>query len=123
MGKYEEMFGLEACLESIRFDVEKLGRDPKEMLGEYIIRAEQDVFFNKKMIDAMKLYIRENGIRWNDISRSDFARMAWKMSYEEYLACDCTRCREKECVHRGCFRRLPKIDGGLGLCPNLAKFK
>lgn len=25
----------------------------------------------------------------------------------------------EECPHRGAYRRVPKIDGGLGLCPNL----
>ena len=44
----------------------------------------------------------------------------WKMSYEEFKKCDCSNCK-KECIHRGTFRRVPLIDGGLGLCPNLAK--
>ena len=28
---------------------------------------------------------------------------------------------KKDCVHRDAFRRMPRIDGGLGLCPNLKK--
>ena len=24
-----------------------------------------------------------------------------------------------DCIHRNAYRRLPEIDGGLGLCPNL----
>lgn len=26
---------------------------------------------------------------------------------------------KEECPHRDAYRRLPEIDGGLGLCPNL----
>ncbi len=43
----------------------------------------------------------------------------WKMSYEEFQKCDCTQCDKMECIHRGAYRRVPHIDGGLGLCPNL----
>lgn len=48
------------------------------------------------------------------------ARTSWKMSYAEYVACDCTRCSRRDgCPHRGAYRRVPIVDGGLGLCPNL----
>ena len=43
----------------------------------------------------------------------------WKMTFEEYQKCDCTHCDNNDCVHRNAFRRVPIIDGGLGLCPNL----
>ena len=43
----------------------------------------------------------------------------WKMTYEEYQKCDFTHCDNKDCIHRGAFRRVPVVDGGLGLCPNL----
>ncbi|GFI17436.1 hypothetical protein IMSAGC009_02607 [Lachnospiraceae bacterium] len=43
----------------------------------------------------------------------------YKMTYEEFQKCDCTHCDKKDCVHRGAYRRVPCIDGGLGLCPNL----
>ena len=43
----------------------------------------------------------------------------WKMSYEEFQKCDCTQCNNKDCIHRDAFRRVPVIDGGLCLCPNL----
>ena len=43
----------------------------------------------------------------------------YKMSYEEFQKCDCTQCDNKDCIHRNAFRRVPVIDGGLGLCPNL----
>lgn len=52
--------------------------------------------------------------------REWFDRSAWKCTYDEYLACYCPDCENKEtCKHSGCFRRMPEIDGGLGLCPNL----
>ena len=53
------------------------------------------------------------------MTREEFERSNWKMTYEEYMACYCPKCKNHECVHRECFRRLPKVDGGLGLCPNL----
>lgn len=43
----------------------------------------------------------------------------WKMSYEEYKKCYCPECTRRNCPHREAFRRVPVIDGGLGLCPNL----
>lgn len=43
----------------------------------------------------------------------------WKMTYEEYKKCYCPDCSKTDCIHRGTFRRVPGIDGGLGLCPNL----
>ncbi len=58
-------FSLRACLESVEFEVECLHGNPFEMLGRYMIRAEQDVFFNKTMIEAVKVYIKENNLRWD----------------------------------------------------------
>lgn len=26
---------------------------------------------------------------------------------------------KEDCIHRNAYRRVPEIDGGLGLCPNL----
>ena len=47
--------------------------------------------------------------------------LGWKCSYEEYAACYCPKCDRKEsCIHANAFRRMPVIDGGLGLCPRLA---
>lgn len=40
-------------------------------------------------------------------------------SYEEYVACYCANCTRENCPHRGAYRRVPRIDGGLALCPNL----
>lgn len=55
------------------------------------------------------------------MTREQFEKTAWKMSYEEYQKCYCPNCDKKECPHREAFRRVPHIDGGLGLCPNLEK--
>lgn len=62
--EYEDLYGLQACLESVEFSVEFLHQDPLTELGRAIVRAEQDVFFNRTMIDAWKQYIRDHGIRW-----------------------------------------------------------
>lgn len=48
-----------------------------------------------------------------------FKQTSWKMSYEEYKKCYCPDCKRKDCLHREAFRRVPVIDGGLGVCPNL----
>lgn len=53
-------------MESVEFDVEFLHKDPFEELGRAIVRAEQDIFFNKTMIEAWKQYIREHNLNWND---------------------------------------------------------
>lgn len=45
----------------------------------------------------------------------------WKMTFEEFQKCDCTQCKKEGCPHRQAYRRVPHIDGGLGLCPNLSK--
>ena len=59
-------FGMEACMESVEFSVEYLHQNPFEELGRCMIRAEQDVLFNTRMIVAWKRYIKEHGIKWND---------------------------------------------------------
>ena len=45
---------------------------------------------------------------------------SYKCSYEEYKACCCENCYRSGCVHRNAYRRLPIVDGGLGLCRNLS---
>ena len=53
-------------------------------------------------------------------TREEFAKTGWKMTYEEYQKCYCPDCdKRNDCVHFQAFRRVPMIDGGLGLCPNL----
>lgn len=55
------------------------------------------------------------------MTREEFEKTNWKMSYEEYQLCNCCKCNNDKCIHRNAFRRVPEIDGGLGLCPNLVK--
>ena len=66
MKSFEEQFGMKACYDAVVSEVEKWHKNPFEMLGRYIIRNEQDVFFNARMIDAVKKYIKDNNIQWND---------------------------------------------------------
>lgn len=56
------------------------------------------------------------------ITRKEFESGAWSISFEEYMKCYCPECERKDtCIHSGAFRRLPVVEGGLGLCPNLTK--
>ena len=48
-----------------------------------------------------------------------FKETSYKMSYEEYKKCCCPECKRENYIHRDTYRRIPKIDGGLGLCLNL----
>ena len=51
-----------------------------------------------------------------------YTRTNYRMTYEEYKACYCPECpKMTTCCHASAYRRLPKIDGGLGLCKNLLK--
>ena len=52
------------------------------------------------------------------MNREDFEHTGWKMTYEEHELCNCNKC-DRECIHRGAYRRVPKIDNGLALCPRL----
>lgn len=54
-------------------------------------------------------------------TREWFATTNYKMSYEEYIKCYCPECKRENCIHRDAYRRLPEIDGGLGLCQNLKR--
>lgn len=53
------------------------------------------------------------------MTREEFAKTYWQCTYEEYMACYCPECDNENCIHRNCYRRVPEIDGGLALCPNL----
>lgn len=55
-------FGMEACMDSVAFHVETLEEDPFDLLADFEQRAEEDVYFNKTMIDAVKQYIEEKGL-------------------------------------------------------------
>lgn len=50
-----------------------------------------------------------------------FETTNYKMTYEQYTKCYCPCCNKKDCPHRNAYRRMPEIDGGLGLCYNLKK--
>lgn len=53
------------------------------------------------------------------MTREQFEHTGWKMTFAEFQACDCTRCSRDACPHREAYRRVPFVDGGLALCPNL----
>ena len=61
-----EDFSLNSCYESVVFEVEILKVNVFEELGRAIIRAGQDVFYNKKMIEAYKKYISDHNMKWNE---------------------------------------------------------
>lgn len=70
----------------------------------------------------MENFMQQHKKEENSMTRGEFKNNTnWKMSYEEFQKCDCTNCDKKDCIHRDAFRRVPVIDGGLGLCPNLEK--
>lgn len=48
-----------------------------------------------------------------------FKQTDYRMSYEEYKKCYCPKCDKTDCIHRDSYRRMPEIEGGLGLCSNL----
>lgn len=57
-------FSLEACYEAVVFEVETLHKNIFEAYGKALVRAKQDIFFNKTMIKAYEAYIENKGIRW-----------------------------------------------------------
>lgn len=59
-------YSLKACYDAVVFEVEILNENVFKALGRAIIRKEQDIFFNKTMIDAYKLYIKNHNIKWSD---------------------------------------------------------
>lgn len=59
-------YSYKACMESVVDYIETFGQDPIRMLGEYTLRAQQDIFFNKTMLTALNDYIKEHNIKWND---------------------------------------------------------
>lgn len=55
------------------------------------------------------------------MTKEEYKNTNWKMTYEQYQKCYCPECDKANCPHREAFRRVPKIDGGLGLCPRLRR--
>lgn len=64
MNNYD--FGLDACKQSVCFQIEELHQNPIKLLGEFTLRAKQDAFFNRTMITALLGYIEEHNIKWSD---------------------------------------------------------
>ena len=50
-------FSLDACYESVTFDIEFLHRNIFEEYGKALVRSKQDICFNKTMIKAYEKYI------------------------------------------------------------------
>ena len=53
-------FGIQACKESIMFDVEYSGKKLYELLEKYVERANRDAFFNRSMVLACWELINED---------------------------------------------------------------
>lgn len=53
------IFGIQACKESILFDVEFFHKDLYILLKEYVDRANNDILFNKAMVLACWELINE----------------------------------------------------------------
>ena len=62
---FEEQYGFKACYDTVVIEIERYKQDPLKLLGKYILRADQDTWFNKTMIDALKQYIKDKNIKWN----------------------------------------------------------
>lgn len=45
-------YGINACKKSIKWDVEHLHKNLYQLLGEFVERANHDIFFNRAMILA-----------------------------------------------------------------------
>lgn len=59
-------FSLEACYESVVFEIEFCHANIFESYGRALVRAQQDILFNKTMIKAYEKYINEHDIKWTD---------------------------------------------------------
>lgn len=64
--EYEDLYGDVACYEAVVFEIETLHCDIFRAYGRAILRAKQDCFFNKRMLDAYEKYMRDHLIRWCD---------------------------------------------------------
>ena len=79
-----------------------------------------DVSKNKGVTKQNGYTLIDKKGQYKDMTREQFKNNTnWKMTFEEYQKCDCTQCDNKDCIHRNAYRRVPRIDDGLGLCPNL----
>ena len=55
------LFGITACKQSIKFDVDHRNVKLTDLLDEYVKKANDDIFFNKTMILACWELINEKG--------------------------------------------------------------
>ena len=58
--KFEDLYGIEACKNTIKFKVEYFKQSLEEQLIEYEERAKTDITFNKTMIVACKELMEGN---------------------------------------------------------------
>lgn len=76
-------FGLRACMDSVVSSVEMFGKNPLQMLKEYEQRAQEDVFFNKTMIEAVKQYIEEHEL--DGLTAEEFEDRAIRKEREQLI--------------------------------------
>lgn len=57
-------FSFEACYKEVEFEIEVLHRNVFYEYGKSLVRAKQDMFFNKTMVKAYEKYIENNNIKW-----------------------------------------------------------
>jgi hypothetical protein len=54
---------------------------------------------------------------------NNYIALKWYMDKEEEKkkkkVYDCYQCLNRDCPHRNAYRRLPREEGGLGLCERL----
>ena len=62
----DSTYGLNACYDAVKTQVEMFKENPVHLLGIYTLRASQDALFNTNMITALMEYIKDNNIKWND---------------------------------------------------------
>ena len=56
------------------------------------------------------------------ITKEQFKKMELEMTYEEWKACYCPECSNKDnCPYCKSHSRFPQSIGGKALCPNLNK--
>lgn len=59
-------FSFNACYDEVVYEVEVLHRNIFTEYGKAMVRAKQDIFFNRTMIKAYEKYIWDHNIKWND---------------------------------------------------------
>ena len=62
----DERYNLTACKYAVKQQIEDMKEDPIRLLGKYVLREIQDPLFNPTMVTAIKEYIAEHSIEWNN---------------------------------------------------------